>query len=72
MEYNKTQVYTSSVEYYNQTLPMKDGKYEADGMDFAVLATSFAEAEEMIKEAVGEDLIRIWGIELMDAVALFK
>ena len=63
--------YTSAVEYYNQTLPLKGGKYQEDGMDFIVLATSYAEAEKMIEEAVGEDLIKIWGIEMMNSVALY-
>lgn len=69
----ETKAYMSSVEYYNQTLEKEsNGSYQTDSMEFVVLASSFAEAEEMIKKACGEDLITIYGIDLMEATPLFK
>lgn len=69
----ETKAYMASIEFYNQALDKEEnGEYQTDGLEYVVLASSFAEAEEMIKEASGDDLITIWGIEFMEATPLFK
>lgn len=63
-----TKVYSASVEYYTE--PDTDSK-KTDGMDLIIFADSFAEAEQKIFETMGEKNLReIWGIEVMDAIAV--
>ena len=65
-------VYMCSVEYYNETLPMVNDKYDTDGLEYVVIADSYAEAETMVTKDVGESLIKIWGIENIEAIPLVK
>jgi len=68
---DQTNAYLASVEYYDETLPMVGDKFDTAGMEFIVTAKSYAEAEAKIEDAVEDNLIKIYGIEIMDAVPLF-
>ncbi len=68
----ETHAYLASVEYKDETKPTINGKESTDGMEFVVTAKSYAEAEEKIIDAVTEDLlVKIYGIEIMEAIPLF-
>ena len=68
----ETNAYLASVEYYDETTEMINDQFQTDGIDYVVMATSYADAEAQIIESVTEALfVKIYNIEMMDAVPLF-
>lgn len=67
----ETLAYTVSVEFYDETLPQRDGKTDTNGIEYVMFAKSFADVEERVKSEVGDKLVKIYGIETMDATPLF-
>ena len=64
--------YMCSVEYYDETMPMIGDNHDVGGMEYVVIADSFSEVEGMVQKEVGENLIKIWGIEAIEAIPLVK
>ena len=64
-EFRETQVFIASVEFHNEVTN------SPDVMDHVIFAKSFKKAEKGIEKSVGEHLIKIRAISIMNVVPIF-
>ena len=64
-EKGNTEAYIATVEFHNEVTDAPDD------LDYVIFAKSYKEAEKGIKKSVGEHLIKIRGMSIMDVVPVF-